>query len=120
MSEIRPGAGILPGEAVSADAINRLITEYAELEAIVRDLAGRDPIVNLHPDWDEYVCIDCVDEDADAPPAESAQRVQHTEGCLTRRARAWVMKRSLAVPLVIPDDAPHDGWIGPPLPSPEG
>jgi hypothetical protein len=88
----RLGAGsvVRAGEAFSIEAVNRLVTEHAALEAIVRDLAGRDPLTDIDPEFGDYVCLLCPDDWDDVEFRQMPADVPHHEDCPWRRAREWV------------------------------
>ncbi len=62
--------------------------ESNELEAIVRDLAARDLVADIDPDYSVYACLACPDEHDES--YRSHAEVVHAESCPWRRAREWV------------------------------
>ena len=57
-------------------------------DRIIRDLATRDLVVDISPEYGLYVCLGCPDDDEGV--FSSQEEVVHAEGCVGRRAREYM------------------------------
>lgn len=67
------------------------VERLGPLEAIVRDLAGRDPLTDIDPDYGNWICLLCPDDwEEEGPYRLTAAEVPHHGDCPWRRAKEWV------------------------------
>lgn len=82
-----------------------------DAEAIVRDLAARDPIVSTGGrDWYDFICVDCPEDHEGSGPVEDEAEIRHAGNCLHRRACEWVAAHPEGKPSDPPQPVGYVWW----------